>query len=109
MRDLNIDLTINSIFEMLDESKGIRFVKDWDKDKSWSEGKRVLMYYDKDEFTYVLTARVILEAIRLLESNERNQWSIGRFVFDADNITEEDAFKIIWRAVIIKQQQKRYL
>jgi hypothetical protein len=109
MRDLNTDLTINSIFEMLDESKGIRFVKDWDKDKSWSEGKRVLMYYDKDEFTYVLTARVILESIRLLQNNERNQWSLAKFVFDADNITEDDAFKIIWRAVIIKQQQKRYL
>lgn len=108
MRDLNTDLVINSIFEMLDESKGIRFVKDWDNDKSWSEGKRVLMHYDKDDFTYVINARTILEAIRLLQNNERNQWSLEKFVFDADNITEEDAFKIIWRAVIIKQMQKRY-
>jgi hypothetical protein len=66
------------------------------------------MHYDKDNFTYVLNARTILEAIRLLQNNERNQWSLEKFVFDADNITEEDAFKIIWRAVIIKQMQKRY-
>jgi hypothetical protein len=109
MRDLEIDLTINSIFEMLDETKGIKFQEDWDKDKSWSEGKRVLMYYDKDDFSYVITAKTIIEAIAFLEKNERNQWSIGKFVFDADNITEDDAYKIIWRAVIIKQMQKRYL
>lgn len=89
----DIDININSIFEMLPE-KGSRvvFINDKDKDRLWTQGKRVLVDYVPENKWYVLSLEFILYGVGQWENATGNE-------FDAMTLTEDQAVNILEFAI----------
>jgi hypothetical protein len=91
-----IDLNINSVFEMLSSMSSVVVIMDMDKGKTWTGGKRVMVQNMSDDIAYVLTLKFMLMAIEIWEGTNKP--------FDGMSLTEIEASQII--RIAIKERKK---
>jgi len=88
-----IDINVNSIFEMLpDKGSRVVFINDDNKDRLWTEGKRVLVDYVPENKWYVLSLEFILYGVGQWENSTGKE-------FDAMTLTEDQAVRILEYAI----------
>jgi len=86
--DAEINLNINSIFEMLPENGRIVVLSDRDKDKTWTTGKRVTVADVVGDEFFTLDINHLTYAISVWEDkNDRT--------YDAMALNEQEAIDIL--------------
>jgi hypothetical protein len=98
MSNDSIDLDINSIFEMLPQGGRIVIVTERGSDRTWSQGKAVVVAeVSTDTFT-TLTGDDFMYAIGMWEIEKDRR-------FDAMELTEKDSVEILKTAVQCKRKR----
>lgn len=86
--DAEINLNINSIFEMLPENGRIVVLSDRDKNKTWTTGKRVTVADVVGDEFFTLDIDHLMGAIGLWEEKAGKD-------YDAMELTEQEAVDIL--------------
>jgi hypothetical protein len=96
--DAEINLNINSIFEMLPENGRIVVLSDRDKDRTWPTGKRVTVADVVGDEFFTLDINHLTYAIGVWEDKNDKD-------YDAMALTEQEAIDILRLATKWKKKQ----